>query len=144
MPFTLTVHADSSLEMKARAVQLGHAPGSTVEIVAELLDSGIPLEGKAVVRTQVMAPDGSVKTVTLQETAPGVHRIILPLPLPQPGHYALLIQAAGQAYSGRPFKREQLRSAAVWVDRKVPQRECRRDQGGRNAGGRRTALVTAL
>jgi hypothetical protein len=122
MPFTLTVHADSSLEMKVKAVQLDHAPGSQVEVVAELLDSGIPLEGRGVVQVLVTAPDGASHTVTLHETAPGIHRTMVPLP--QPGHYALLVKGAGKTFSGKPFKREQLRSAAVWVDRKVPPQPC--------------------
>jgi hypothetical protein len=46
------------------------------------------------------------------------------VPLPQPGHYALLVKGAGKTFSGKPFKREQLRSAAVWVDRKVPPQPC--------------------
>lgn len=125
LPFTLTVHADSSLAMKAKAIQLDHAPGSTVEISAELLDSGIPLAGLAVVKAEVTAPDGAVQTLMLHEASPGIHRATLALPLP--GQYALLIKGEGHTLGGKPFKREQLRSAAVWVDRKVPPKPCCRD-----------------
>jgi hypothetical protein len=118
LPFTLTIHAESNLELKVSTTQLSHAPGSTVDVVARLTDSGIPLAGRAVVQMDVTWPDGSAHTVVLHEDEPGVHRVTLPLP--QVGHYPLLIKAAGQSFSKKPFTREELRSAATWIDRTVP------------------------
>lgn len=118
LQFTLTIHAESNLEMKVTATQLSHAPGSNVEIVATLTESGIPLEGRAVVRMDYTMPDGTAHTVVLHEDEPGVHRTVLQLP--QTGLYPLLIKAAGQSFSKKPFTREELRSAATWIDRAVP------------------------
>ena len=56
--------------------------------------------------------------MALREDEPGVHSVVLPLT--QIGHYPLLIKAAGQSFSQKPFTREELRSAATWVDRVVP------------------------
>jgi len=118
LPFTLTIHAESNLEMKVVTTQLSHAPSSSVDVVAKLTESGIPLEGRAVVRMDVTRPDGTAHTVVLHEDEPGVHRTVLPLT--QIGHYPLLIKAAGQSFSRKPFTREEFRSAATWVDQTVP------------------------
>ena len=118
LPFILTIHTESNLEMKVVTTQVSHAPGSSAEIVATLTESGIPLEGRAVVRMDVTKPDGTSATVTLHEDEPGIHRTTLPLP--QIGHYPLLVKAQGQSFSQRPFTREELRSAATWIDPVVP------------------------
>ena len=118
LPFILNVHAESDLEMKVAATQLSHAPGSTVEVVATLTESGIPLEGLAVVKMDFTMPDGTFHTVALHEDEPGIHSTTLPLA--QVGLYPLLIKAAGQTFSKRPFTREEVRSAATWVDQTVP------------------------
>ena len=118
LPFTLTIHAESNLEMKVVTTQLSHAPGSSVAVVATLTESGIPLEGRAVVSMDVSMPDGTAQTVVLHENEPGVHRAVLALA--QVGHYPLLIKAAGKSFSGKPFTREELRSAATWVDKTPP------------------------
>lgn len=118
LPFTLTVHADSNLEMKVVVTQLGHAPGGSVGVVATLTESGIPLAGMAVVRMDVTSPDGTSQTVTLREEEPGVHRTVLPLPMT--GHYPLLVKAAGQTFGRKAFTRQELRSAATWIDRPGP------------------------
>ena len=120
LPFTLTVHAESNLEMKVVTTQLSHKPGSSVEVTTTLTESGIPLEGRAVVRMDVSKPDGTMQTVVLHEVEPGVHRTNLLLD--QVGHYPLLIKAAGQTFSKKPFTREELRSAATWIDQIVPPR----------------------
>ncbi len=120
LPFTLTVHAESNLEMKVVTNQTSHAPGSTVEVEATLTESGIPLEGMAVVRMDAIRPDGTSVTVVLHEEEPGVHRISMPLPLL--GYYPLLIRAAGLSFSKKPFTREELRTAATWVDQTTPPR----------------------
>ena len=118
LPFTLTVHAESDLEMKVATKQISHVPGSNVEVVATLTESGIPLEGLAVVRMEVSRPDGTSVTVTLYEDEPGVHRTVLALT--QVGHYPLLIKAAGASFSRKRFTREELRSASTWIDQVVP------------------------
>ena len=115
LAYILNVHADSDLQMVVTTTQDGHAPGSVVDIRVTLTDSGIPLEHQATVDVDVTMPDGTARTVALAETDPGVHRVTLPLP--QLGHYPLLVKARGQDLGGTSFTREELRSAATWVDR---------------------------
>jgi hypothetical protein len=118
LPFILNVHSVSNLEMKVTTTQLSHVPGSSVDIVARLTDSGVPLEGRAVVSMDVTLPDNTARTVVLQETEPGIHRTTLPLT--QVGLYPLLVKAAGQTFNARAFTREELRSAATWIDQTGP------------------------
>lgn len=114
LPFILNVHAVSDLEMKVTATQFSHAPGSSLDVRATLTDSGVPLERRAFVSMVVTKPDGSQDTVTLNESEPGVHRATMPLT--QVGLYSLLIKGRGQSFSGKPFTREELRTAATWID----------------------------
>jgi hypothetical protein len=118
LPFIVNVHAVSDLEMKATATQLSHAPGSNLEVTATLTDSGIPLERRAFVSMAVTKPDGAEETVALNEVEPGVHRVTMPLT--QVGLYSLLIRGRGDSFSGKPFTREELRTAATWIDQTGP------------------------
>ena len=56
-------------------------------------------------------PDGTAHVLVLGETEPGVFRATLPLP--QLGHYPLLVKATGRSFGGAAFTREELRSAAT-------------------------------
>lgn len=114
LPFILNVHAVSDLEMQVTATQFSHAPGSNVDLTVTLTESGIPLERRATVRVEVTKPDGGENTVVLNEVEPGIYRTTLPLP--ELGLYSLLFKAAGQSFSGKPFTREELRTAATWID----------------------------
>ena len=115
IPFTLTVHAVSDLRMTVSALQNGHAPGSAVEVVARLTEAGIPIAPQATVTVQVTMPDASTHDVPLALHEPGTYRGSIPLP--QLGHYPLLVKASGHTFRGIPFTREELRSAATWTDR---------------------------
>jgi hypothetical protein len=112
------VHAVSDLRMAVTTLQNGHAPGSAVELVARLTESGIPLAPQAAVSVQVTMPDGSEHDVALALDEPGTYRASLPLP--QLGHYPLLVRASGHGFGGTPFTREELRSAATWTDPTTP------------------------
>jgi hypothetical protein len=114
LAYMLNVHAESDLQMVVTTTQTGHVPGSVVEVLAVLTETGIPLERQASATVDVTMPDGTSHTVVLQEDEPGVYRTTLPLP--QFGHYLLLVKANGRAFNGKPFTREELRSAATWVD----------------------------
>src|SRR5688500_4313843 len=58
----------------------------------------------------------------MQENEPGGHRATLPLP--QLGHYPLLVKAEGKSFSGSRLTRQELRSAATWDDPTIrPPRE---------------------
>ncbi|HEX6714695.1 MAG TPA: tyrosinase family protein [Thermoleophilaceae bacterium] len=118
--YTLTVQAVSDLRMAVTTLQNGYDPGSAVDVIASLTDSGIPLAHQATVRVQVTMPDGTVHDIPLGEDDPGTYRATVALP--QLGHYPLLVNASGRALDGSPFTREELRSAATWRDRTPPPR----------------------
>lgn len=126
LPFILNVHAVSDLEMKVTATQTSHTPGSNAEVSATLTESGLPLERRASVSMEVTKPDGTQVTVMLTEVEPGVHRTTLPLT--QAGLYSLLVKATGQSFNEKPFTREELRTAATWIDQTGP------GSGGGNEG----------
>lgn len=133
LPFILNVHAVSDLEMKVTARQHGHAPGTDLFVTATLTESGVPLERRAAVRMTVTKPDGAEETLVLNEAEPGVHRATLPLT--QAGLYSLLVKGSGQSFSGKSFTREELRTAATWIDRAGP---------GDNTGGYDRTVVELI
>lgn len=118
LPYILNVHAVSDLELQVTATQISHAPGSSVDLVATLTESGIPLERQATVSVEVTKPDGGRHTVVLSEVEPGRYRTTLPLA--ELGLYSLLVKAAGRSFSGKKFTREELRTAATWIDQTGP------------------------
>ena len=101
--------------MDVATFQNGHAPGSAVEVVATLSEAGIPVAPQAVVTVHVTMPDGGEHHVPLVLDEPGSY--CGTIPLPQLGHYPLLVRASGDSFRGDPFTREELRSAATWADR---------------------------
>lgn len=114
LSFILNIHAVSDLRMSVTTTQSGHAAGSVVEVLAVLTESGIPLGRQAAVTADITMPDGTANTIALAEKEPGVYRATQPLP--QLGHYPLLVKARGRSFSGTAFTREELRSTATWTD----------------------------
>jgi murein tripeptide amidase MpaA len=112
VPYSLNVHAFSSLRMKAWLMQQSYEPGSTVLLRAALSESGLPVEKRAYVVADVQRPDGSSTTLALLEVEPGVFEASLIAA--QPGIYPVRFRARGTTLRGYPFTREQLRTAAVW------------------------------
>jgi hypothetical protein len=115
IPFTLTVHAVSDVCMEVTTLQNGHTPGSAIDVVARLTETGIPVAPQTTVTAHVTMPDASIHKVPLALDEPGTYRASIPLP--QLGHYPLLVKASGETFHGIPFTREELRSAATWIDR---------------------------
>jgi hypothetical protein len=110
--FTVTVQARSNVRLSVRAAQTSRRPGGIATVTATLTDFGIPLASSAKVTAWVDAPDGSLSTITLAEQEPGQYRA--DVPTNAPGVYRLRVTAAGHTLRGEPFKREQLRTLAVW------------------------------
>ena len=110
--YALNVHTFSSLRMKAQVAQSGYEPGATLTLRAELTESGLPVDGRASVRADVQKPNGASATVMLVEIEPGAFEATVPASMP--GIYPIRFRAHGTTLRGRPFTREQLRTAAVW------------------------------
>lgn len=112
VPYSLNVHAFSSLKMKAWVTQQSYQPGAQLVLRSSLTESGLPVEKRAYVQADVQTPDLSSTTLALTEVEPGVFESTLAAV--QAGIYPVRFRAKGTTLRGYPFTREQLRTAAVW------------------------------
>jgi hypothetical protein len=117
LPYILTVQAVSDLQMSVTATQNGHLPGSVVDLLAVLTETGIPCGPQTSVVVEVTVPDATTSTIALYASEPGFYRATVPLS--QLGYYPLLVKASGWSFGGQAFTREELRTAATWVDRMI-------------------------
>jgi len=112
LPYSLNVHAYSSLRFKARLAQTSNEPGSLLTVRAALSEYGVPVAGRASCRAELTRPDDTGTVLVLSEVEPGVFEAATPAALP--GVYRFRILAEGRTLRGRPFTREQTLTGAVW------------------------------
>jgi hypothetical protein len=110
--YSLNVHAYSNLRMRVRLVQSSYELGATLIVRAVITEYGLPVHGRALVRAEVVRPDGTTAVLALPEVEPGVFEIETSAKLP--GVYQFRVLAQGVTLRRRPFTREQLLTAAVW------------------------------
>lgn len=127
VPYSLLVHASSDLRMTTRIAQAHYEPGAEVTVAATLTQFGIPLE-QCSVRATATTPSGQTPTVALAHYGNGVYQGLFAAD--QAGTYSVLVHADGYSLRGRPFTREQVRSAFVWRGGNQP------DPGGGDGGDR--------
>jgi len=116
--YSLTARTYSNLRMRARVSQNSREPGAILTLRAVLTEYGVPVEGRAAARAEVVRPDKTVGTLTLAETEPGVFEASTPAVMA--GVYRFHVLAAGTTFRNLPFTREQLLSAAVWKGGDAP------------------------
>lgn len=102
----------SNLRMRARLAQTSLEPGATLTLRAILTEYGLPVAGRATVRTELVRPDDTQTTLSLVEAEPGVFEVSTVAALS--GIYRFRVLAKGRTMRGRPFTREQLLTGAVW------------------------------
>jgi hypothetical protein len=112
IPYSVNVHAFSSLRMKAWVIQQTYEPGANLVLRSALTEGGLPVEKRARVHAEVHKPDGSAMTLALAEVEAGIFES--GLTAVQPGIYPVRFCAKGTTLRGYPFTREQMRTAAVW------------------------------
>ena len=112
VPYSLNVHAFSSLRMKAWILQQSYEPGAKLTLRAVITEAELPVEGRASMWAEVTYPYGSTSSLALNEVAPGIFEASLTAA--QAGIYPARFRAVGKTLRGYPFTREQLRTAAVW------------------------------
>jgi len=129
IPYSVIVHARSSLTMAAYLTQPSNEPGTVLRLRATLNEIGLPVEKRAIMRAEVKRPDGTQITVPMAETESGVFEATTPAPLS--GVYPVRFRAFGKTLRGTVFTREQVRTGMTWRggDDKPP-------QGQPPAGGR--------
>jgi murein tripeptide amidase MpaA len=107
VPYSINVHARSSLGMAAHLVQTSYEPGTKLHFRAVLTEIGLPVGGRARVRVEVTRPDGTQVTLGLAETEPGVFEGDTTAPLV--GVYPSRFLARGTTLRGSAFTREAIR-----------------------------------
>lgn len=112
VPYSVVVHARSSLAMVAHLTQPSYEPGTDLNLRAVLSEIGLPIEGRARVRAEVTRPDGSQTVAELAETEPGVFEGSTPALLA--GIYPVRFRATGTTLRGSAFTREQRRTGLAW------------------------------
>jgi hypothetical protein len=72
----------------------------------------LPVHGRALLRAELVRPDGTTAVLSLSEVEPGVFEV--ETSAKPPGVYRFRVLAQGVTLRKRPFTREQLITAAVW------------------------------
>lgn len=135
VPYSAVVHARSSLNLDAFVAQTSHVPGAKLDLRAVLKEMDLPVEKRAAVTAEIKRPDGSMTSLALKETDPGVFEGVALAALN--GVYPVHFRATGTTLRGFRFSREQLRSGMVWAGGddppprgKPPGKDCCPDWGG--------------
>ncbi|MEM1396037.1 MAG: M64 family metallopeptidase [Pseudomonadota bacterium] len=111
--YSAIVQTYSNLNMKVSLDQTGHEPGADMMCEAILTEYGGPFRGGANVAADVTRPNGSVVKVNFAHQGDGI--FTGQLTASQAGLYTWRVRAAGDTQRGRPFTREQTRTASVWA-----------------------------
>lgn len=109
--YSVNVHSWSNVRMKTRLDQTGQLPGATIFVRAALSEYGIPLAHRAAVRAELTRPDGTMTTLAMGETEPGIFTAAVTGYTP--GVYRFRVIAEGATMRGRPFTREELVTGAI-------------------------------
>lgn len=112
LPYSLVVHSYSSLNLLASLVQTGLEPGAEAQLRATLTEYSVPVDHRATVWAEILAPDGATFTVSLPEGAAGQFAGSFPATLP--GVYAVRVRATGLTFREQPFTREQTLTAVAY------------------------------
>jgi hypothetical protein len=112
LPYSVVVHAYSSVSLRAHAEQSGFEPGARIVVAATLAQSGIPMTRDGAAWADVTSPDGGAFTVAMQ--AHGEGPFMGSFAATMPGVYRIRVRARGTTQRGEPFTREKTLTAAVW------------------------------
>lgn len=111
--YSAVVQTYSNLHMAAQLTQTSHEPGADLLVSAILTEYGGPFRGSASVSADVTRPSGSVAKLSLIHEGDGVYSG--ELMASEAGLYTWRIRANGTTHRGRPFTREQIRTASFWA-----------------------------
>jgi hypothetical protein len=125
VPYSLLVHAYSSLRMRTSLVQKSHEPGAKVDIATTLTEYDVPIKGRARVWAEVTRPDGAQTVVSLAEQEEGLFQGAFSAVLN--GLYVVRVRAGGVTMRGRPFEREQTLTASAVPGADSPPRRPRKN-----------------
>ena len=112
LPYSLLVHAYSTIALRATFEQSSFEPGAEITVTASLLDTNVlplPLER---ISMEVARPDGS--TLELQLHGIAHHEYQAKFVARTPGVYRCRVRARGRDRQGFPFTRERTLTPAVF------------------------------
>ncbi len=127
LPYQVVVHARSNLDFSATLRQKSLEPGAILNLEAKLSEYGVPYQGSADIRAQVIRPDRSEIDITLLKTEAGVYAATITAG--EAGIYSVRIRAAGTTSGGSPFTREKTVTASVFAGGDTPRNNLQPDNG---------------
>lgn len=116
--YSVVINTRSNLKFAARLEQTGQEPGASLQFRADLSEYGLPVVGRAAVQVELARPLGSLVTLPLTETEPGVFEGSAPTTYA--GIYSGRLMAKGTTLRGTPFTRETTLTGAVWPGGNTP------------------------
>ncbi len=142
--YSAVVQTYSNLNLAVDLVQSSYEPGAQLTLSARLTEYGGPFFGSATVAVDVTRPDGALVKVPLSHAGEG--EFGGSLTASQQGLYSARYRANGTTQRGRPFTREQLRTASVWTggDRPVDVPGSGTGSGTGGGGGNGGGVVDLL
>lgn len=114
VPYSVVVHTYSDVSMTGSVGQRGAAPGTEIELRADVTQSGLRLDDVSV-WAEITGPNGGGngdQVVDLSPESGSGHRGRFVAN--EPGVHQVRLRAAGTTRAGVPFTRERLLSAQVW------------------------------
>lgn len=130
--YCVQINTRSNLKMTALVEQSDFLPGSSVLVKAKLTEYGIPVDHRASCNASVVRPDRTSFDLPMTEVEPGVFQVKFNTDLQ--GVYRIRIMAKGATMRGKPFTREESRTAAAF--RNKPDRGSENpSEGGNPSGG---------
>ncbi len=116
--YSVNVHSSSDLRLKARLEQASREPGKELSLIARLTQYGLPLDQGVWVNAEVNGPHGFKTNLSLSQTSAGVFQTAFSAGAA--GTYKVRVVAEGRSMRNRPFTREHLLSASIWVGGDAP------------------------
>jgi hypothetical protein len=134
VPYSVLVHAYSSVTLRCSVRQRSFEPGSEVWVDATLAEAGAPAQARAHVWAEVTRPDGSLGRFELDEHEEG--RFGGAYFTAEAGVYRLRVRARGRTGRGHAFHREQTLTVPVWPGGDKEPRRDLPESGAQSGGGR--------
>lgn len=113
LKYSANVQTYSNLRFRTTVLQDTYEPGAALTLRARLTEYDVPFEGYADVRSELVRPDGTEKTLVLDRADAGVYEAAVTAD--EAGIYQFRTVAEGRTTREEPFTREELSTAPVWM-----------------------------
>lgn len=127
IPYNLSVHARSNLQLRAFVVADSHEPRAQANLRAVITESDLATGPGAIVHVKIVRPDSTAYKLRLSETSTGTFEGTISLTLA--GVYQLHFMATGTTRRGESFAREEFRSVGIAHNADTPRPRRPESQG---------------